>query len=251
MTSEERLRQLAQIIIGALDVDMQLLQGKLLAELRDTPYGEDFAEWARQNPVIFETFVHGLSALAQRTPRDGSLLRETVVNQLRHLPAEFHRAVFDETEISRVMDDEAFQQKYSEAVKGLPDENLSKVARLNRRQLQEWVNSPKEIRPHLLQKWDEAPSRSEILAKGIEDAFKPVRDAQEKLDADWAKRVARGELHRGRRVARKEKLKQLPWWKRPLSTVTVTDEEAWQAIGYDDEESFLNKFKESSGYQRL
>ena len=90
-----------------------------------------------------------------------------------------------------------------------------------------------------MKKWDEEES--------IGDVINAARDS---LRMRRARRIARGELDRGRQVVRKEKSKQLPWWERLMTKVTVTDEEAWQAIGYDNEESWLAEFKKSDNYNR-
>jgi hypothetical protein len=166
MELRDALYQVARTLVDAFDVDIQLWMGKALKKLRDTRAGESFANWAEANQMAFEILLRVTSAAVRRLPQDSNLLLETIYTQLSRLPVEIKRAVDADIYSSGITFQTArkhdeFFAKYEDAVKDLPDESLAEVARLDHRQLNEWVNSPSRIRPHLLRKWAQETSERE------------------------------------------------------------------------------------------
>jgi hypothetical protein len=169
MEMRDELYQVARTLVDAFDVDIQLWMGKALKKLRETPAGESFANWAETNPMAFEILLRVTSAAVRRLPQDGNLLIDTVYTQLSRLPVEIKRAVDDDGSgrtFQATRKNGEFFAKYEDAVKDLPDESLAEVARLNHRQLNQWVNSPSRIRPQLLKKWAQETSEREARRNG-------------------------------------------------------------------------------------
>lgn len=156
MPAEGTWDVIARLIVGAFDVDIQHWMGNAFVKLRETPVGASFADWAEENQIAFEVLLRCTSALVRQLPNDDNLMMETVYTQLSRLPVEVERAVKNgvPTFVStNEKDAESFFEKYQDAIQDLPDEDLARVAALERRRLQEWVNSPARIRPHLLAEW--------------------------------------------------------------------------------------------------
>jgi hypothetical protein len=156
MEFPDALHEIARTLVDAFDVDIQLWMGKAFRRLRETRAGASFAQWAETNPIAFQTLLRITSAAFRRLPQDSNLLIETIYTQLSRLPVEVKRAVdADGTEFSfsTEKNDSEFFAKYEEALKDLSDEELAEVVELDQHRLREWVNSPVQIRPHLLKKW--------------------------------------------------------------------------------------------------
>ena len=180
--------QIARLIVGAFDVDIQHWMGKAFVSLRETPAGDSFADWAQENHIAFEALLRGTSALVRQLPKDDSLLVETLYTQLARLPVEVERAVKDGTPsfVSSGKDGEGFLRKYEDAVKDLSDDDLAKIVRLGRHRLREWVSSPERVRPHLLAKWDEEDTdtreRAERSRASVDRSLGKVADGLK----EWA-----------------------------------------------------------------
>jgi len=186
MDFENASREIARTLVDAFDVDVQLWMGRALVRLRETQTGTSFAEWAEANPLVFESALRVTSAMVRRLPEDGDLLVETVYTQLSRLPVEVKRAVEDGAThpgSRRGADTDLFRERFEEAVSTLSDDELARVVRLNTHQLQEWVDSPLRLRPHLLKKWTEEETerreRSEHTRVALRDSIASVPD---KLD---------------------------------------------------------------------
>ena len=180
MNLESALREIARTLVDAFDVDIQLWMGRAFVRLRETELGASFADWAEANTIVFESLLRVTSAMVRRLPQDSNLVIETIYTQLSRLPVEVKRAV--EGEVPRFVmrsggDKDQFRQRFEEAVTSLSDDDLAKVVRLKSHQLQEWVNSPSKIRPHLLTKWAEQESerREEVRTRGQFSAIRPLR----------------------------------------------------------------------------
>lgn len=89
------INELTQVIVDAFDVDAQLFVGRVLASLRTSPTGDALARWAADHPRAFNNLLRGVSAAAQRLPRDRSALQDFVRDQLARLPVEVHRNFVD------------------------------------------------------------------------------------------------------------------------------------------------------------
>lgn len=185
-------KDVARIVVDAFDVDIQLFYGRLLEKFRNTPMGDNFAAFAEKNPAAFEAFLRVLSAAVQTLPKDKNILTETVADHLQRLPVEIRRAMFGngvtasiqerQSTTINVISDESFNLKYEEALTGLSDDQLRQVASLEKKQLCEWVNSPKQIRPFLLNKWkeeSEKPGFMDNLRTAMENNAKDLEKHSE------------------------------------------------------------------------
>ncbi len=217
MPSDAALKDVARLIVGGFDVDIQHWMGNAFARLRETPVGASFADWAEENSVAFELLLRGTSALVRQLPKDDSLLVETLYTQLARLPVEVERAVKGNGPIfvnSKAKDDEGFFRKYEDAVKDLSDDDLAKVAGLDGIRLREWVNSPARVRPHLLAKWadqdskkNEKTARSKADVKGsIETAAGAFRKLNDTLKQRQVEREAKEAS-----LSRIERIKRVIW----------------------------------------
>ena len=217
MPSDGALKDVARLLVGAFDVDIQHWMGNSFAKLRETPAGASFASWAEENSVAFEILLRGTSAVVRQLPKDDNLLVETLYTQLARLPVEVERAVKGDAPIfinSKAKDDEGFFRKYEDAVKDLSDDDLARVAGLDRVRLREWVNSPARVRPHLLTKWIEQDSQRHEKAErshtavneSIETAAGVVRKFNDTLKQRQAEREAKESS-----LSRLQRLKRAIW----------------------------------------
>lgn len=199
MPADRAWNEIARLLVGAFDVDIQHWMGRAFVRLRETPGGASFADWAETNPVVFETLLRVTSAAVRSLPKDDNLLIETVYTQLARLPVEVERAVKDGTPrfVSRgTRNDDEFFRRYEDAVKDLSDDDLTKVVRLEYQRLHKWVNSPRRVRPHLLKKWAEQDSegcdKSEHSRAAMKEGLTNV--------ADWLAKWAAGRKSKYERV---------------------------------------------------
>lgn len=177
MAADCQARSLAQLILDAFDVDLQIFAARLLHELRDSRSGDHLAEWAQRNPVAFRNLLRGISTVVQSRPQRDGLLQSAITAQLQILPSELHRLAADGGNMSPGIEDPDFQRRYEEAVECLSHEDLAKIARLSRQQLREWVYSPKKVRPYLLNEL--APDERGEILPALRDW---VREAKEKAE---------------------------------------------------------------------
>jgi hypothetical protein len=162
--ADKMWHDVARVVVDAFDVDIQLFYSNLLEKFRNTPLGDNVAAYANKNPAAFEAFLRILSVAVQRLPKDHNILTETIADHLQRLPVELRRAMFgnitsspkgqSSVAVNNTFDD-SFNLRYEESLSGLSDEHLRQVASLERSKLNEWVNSPKQLRPFLLDKWKE------------------------------------------------------------------------------------------------
>jgi hypothetical protein len=189
MPAENVWKEIARTLVDAFDVDIQIYYGKLLKQLRETPLGAKFAEWAEANPIAFETLLRLTSAAAQRLPKNDNLLIETVTDHLARLPVEIRRTIIGDHPSFVSMPgktlsfDEGFYKKYALALEGLSVQDLEQVAKLSSIRLKEWVNSPEKIRPFLLKKWREEKSPLQSL----DEALEPLADRLHKYTEERKK----------------------------------------------------------------
>lgn len=178
------------------------LVGKSLAQLKETPAGAKYAEWAESNPFAFEALLRITSIAIQQVPKNGSPVWNTVVDQLSHLPADVRKAMAGGTtpfhspsafrDVS--LSSEKYYTRYEAAVAGSSADELGQVAKLNSGRLKEWLLSPKAIRPHLLKKWrEEKPFLQELdegvgkfLTENILPIAKKMDDGSKRLEK-WVK----------------------------------------------------------------
>ena len=182
MLEDNHWNKIASIIMDALDVDIQLFIGKTLKNLTGTPSGEMFADWAKENPIQFGVLIRTISVLAQRIPNDNNLLKKAIINQLERLPVELHRTVFnDKTETINPTSnyksfDSDFNTRFEIALEDLSDEDLLLITKLSQKQKEEWVNSPKKLRPFLLKKFIE-DNPLKVTTDFLEDIHNKLSDS--------------------------------------------------------------------------
>lgn len=95
MADSPTLKKIAQIIVDAFDVDMQIGAGDLIDKLMASLQGQQFAAWARANPTQFAVLIRGFSIVAKQVGRDKGLLASTIFDQLSRIPAQLHKTIFD------------------------------------------------------------------------------------------------------------------------------------------------------------
>ena len=163
MPAEREWDAIARVLVDAYDVDLQNYQTRLVRDLKNTPSGARFVDWAERNRSTFEILLRVVSVAVQRLPRDRGVILDTVRDQLARLPADVRDAVLTDSSTDSggpargLLSDREFSQQYEAALEGLSDQDLAFVASLPRERLKEWVLSPARIRPHKLALW-----RSEV-----------------------------------------------------------------------------------------
>jgi hypothetical protein len=165
---EEKIwSNIAEVLLDFFDVDIQLSYVRIIEKLKDTPNGERLSAWARANPMPFEALIRLLSMAVNKVPKNKNILTQTIADHIRRLPREIRGSLLGYSNGSNhhqtgsnktIPTDEAFQKRYSDALEGLSEDELVQIIGLNRNQLIEWVNTPKQLRPHLLKKWRNASS---------------------------------------------------------------------------------------------
>jgi len=141
---------LSRIIIGAIDPDWRIFQGKILDSLAREPRSGAIREWVSRNPLLFEALVRSLSAAAHALPKD-TLFKEKITDVAKQAAADLKAAVEADQHVPVQIIDNGFRERFEAAVEPLDDEDLRKVARLNQQDLRKWVEAPTKLRPALLE----------------------------------------------------------------------------------------------------
>jgi hypothetical protein len=143
--------QIARTILDAADVDLQLFGSRAIENLRRTPGGDSFADWAQHHPVAFHTFVRFASIAIQRLPTNSSLLVETIRDQLARLPAEIVKSFGSAHPLSSSTRERGKGTK----LRGLKreDAELIQAAQAPPELLELWMNAQEGERPLLMAQW--------------------------------------------------------------------------------------------------
>jgi len=161
---EEKIwSNIAEVLLDFFDVDIQLSYVRIIEKLKDTPNGERLSAWARANPMPFEALIRLLSMAVNKVPKNKNILTQTIADHIRRLPREIRGSLLGYSNGSNhhqtasnktIPTDEAFQKRYSDALEGLSEDELVQIIGLNRNQLIEWVNTPKQLRPPLTEEME-------------------------------------------------------------------------------------------------
>jgi hypothetical protein len=88
-------KQIAQVMLDAVDVDLRTFQQELIGQMRRHAYGRHFANWASKNPIPYEILVRSLSSTIKsqnRKLRSRGMVAEALADQLANLPYDFQCA---------------------------------------------------------------------------------------------------------------------------------------------------------------
>jgi hypothetical protein len=166
MSEQNALNTIARVIIDAFDVDIHIYTIQFLRKLRETSFGIRFATWAENNPTALMNLLRASSVIVQRLPKNDSLVIETITDHLKNLPVDIWTVTGGQSSglPPNQAHDTEFRRKYEQAVEGLPQEELAKLAKLRQGKLLEWVNSPPQMRTVLLTAWQHEPK---LMSKAI------------------------------------------------------------------------------------
>lgn len=168
------LSKATKVLADAAHVDLEIWMQGAISKLRDTETGKDFAKWAETNPSTFRNLLRGASAGVGHISSDSTPLHKAIYRALHGVPAELFNGFSSERRGGMGESfNRAFFEAYEDAIKGLSDEELALIARLSKAQLEEFVHSPKAIRPHLLMRWS-GPGKFE---EGVNKLTASVSDA--------------------------------------------------------------------------
>lgn len=189
MTTDNKINELAQILIDAFDIDIQLFQNRLLQNIVNTQMGNRLSSWSRSNPQMFDMLLRFASVAIQRLPKDKNLPTSFIVYQMKRFPFDLRRAVFGDLlhldvegfsqpkYLFSTQSDQEFNSRYEEAIKDLSEDDLMLITGLNKRELIRWVNSPERIRSILIKKWR---NKNEMINSILLDINKKTKDLRKK-----------------------------------------------------------------------
>ena len=173
---------ISRMVVESFNNDIQKYLENIINKSSETDYGVSFKQWANENKLIFEIIIRALSLFIQEKKLSIDIqnpINSLLVYQLDRLPREIRRIFMedaDEIANNNVInnDDENFRKEFELAIEDLQPDELRLISKLDNKRIKEFVNSPKRLRPFLLEKWNKISTSntgeeiSKKLSSGID-----------------------------------------------------------------------------------